>query len=342
MTGRERFIAAVEGKPVDRPPVWLMRQAGRYLPEYRALRERYTFSEMYRRPDLATEVTLQPIRRFGFDGAILFSDILVVPEAMGIPVDFPNGGPVLSKTVRTRADVDALIGSDPRESLGFVRDALVSLRKELGSETALLGFSGAPYTLACYAVDGTSEHDFIETKKLEWKDPAAFEALLDKLTDFIAEYLVMQVEAGADVVQLFDSWGGHMSPAQWRRYGLPRAKRIFDRVKAAGGRTIHFVLDSGPFLESVAEAGSDVVGIDWHVPFEDAVRRVGGTKTLQGNLEPYMLMGATDAVVENTRALVEAGRGARGHILNVGHGVTPHTRIECVQALLDTVRGMAR
>jgi uroporphyrinogen decarboxylase len=342
MTGRERFIAAVEGKPVDRPPVWLMRQAGRYLPEYRALRERFTFSEMYRKPELAIEVTLQPIRRFGFDGAILFSDILVVPEAMGIPVDFPNGGPVLSKPVRTRADVEALLKVDPREKLGFVRDALLGLRKELGNETALLGFSGAPYTLACYAIDGTSEHDFIETKKLEWKDPALFEALLDKLTDTVAEYLVMQVEAGADVVQLFDSWGGHLAPDEWRKYALPRAKRIFDRVKAAGGRTIHFVLDSGTFLESVAEAGSDVVGIDWHTPFPDAVRRVGQTHSLQGNLEPYMLVGSPENVVEKTRQLVQAGRNARGHILNVGHGVTPHTRIDCVEALLRTVKESAR
>lgn len=342
MTGRERFIAALEGRPVDRPPLWLMRQAGRYLPEYRALRAQHTFLEMYKRPEVATEVTLQPIRRFGFDAAILFSDILVVPEAMGLPLDFPEGGPVFSRTVRTAADVATLKTIAAERDLDFVGEALTRLRKELGDETALIGFAGAPYTLASYCVDGRGGKDFVQTKTLEYRDPATFEALLDKLTDAVTDYLLMQVRAGVDVVQLFDSWGGNLTPEAFRRYVLPRSKRIFDAIRAAGGRSIYFVLGGGGFLESVREAGADAVGIDWHLSLGDAVARLGADTVVQGNLDPLALHGPPAEIERQARAIVAAGRTARGHIFNVGHGLIPSTPLEGVEALVRAVQGEAR
>lgn len=337
VTGRERFVAAVEGRKTDRPPVWIMRQAGRYLPEYREVRSRHSFTEMYKRPDVATEVTLQPIRRFGMDAAILFSDILVIPEAMGLPLDFPEGGPVFSRTVRTKDDVAALKPVDPHASLGFVKEALVNLRRELGEKTALVGFAGAPYTLAAYMIEGKGSKTWENVKRAEYGDPALFETLLDKLTDAIGDYLVMQVEAGADAVQLFDSWGGNLTPAAYERFALPRAKRIFDRVRKAGGRSIHFVLGSSGWLELAASAGADVTGIDWHISMADAVRRLGPSARVQGNLDPLALFAPPDRIAEEARAIVAAGRGAAGHVFNVGHGVIPATPIAGVEALVAAI-----
>jgi uroporphyrinogen decarboxylase len=341
MTGRERFIASVEGRPVNRPPVWLMRQAGRYLPEYREVRSHHSFTEMYKQPDVATEVTLQPIRRFGFDAAILFSDILVIPEAMGLPLEFPEGGPRFGRTVRSAADVAGLRSYAAEESLGYMATALRQLRGELGDETALIGFAGAPYTLAAYAVEGGGSRHFENVKAMEYRDPALLESLLDKLTDAVADSLVMQVKAGADAVQLFDSWGGQLSPDAWRRFALPRAKRIFDAVRAAGGRSIHFVLGSGGMLEQVREAGADVVGIDWHVSMNDAVRRLPGAP-VQGNIDPLALQAPREAIAAKVRAICDAGRDAPGHVFNVGHGLLPSTPIAGVEALVEAVRDARR
>jgi uroporphyrinogen decarboxylase len=338
MNGRQRFVAALEGRRVDRPPMWLMRQAGRYLPEYRAVRQGHTFREMYTTPEVAVEVTLQPIRRFGFDAAILFSDILVVPEAMGVALDFPEGGPVFGRQVRTAADVASLRAIDPTKELGFVRDAIVRLREELGEETALIGFAGAPYTLASYLVEGRGSKDFLETKRLEYREPELLEALLDKLADATAEYLVMQVKAGVDAVQLFDSWGGNLTPESWVKFALPRARRIFDAVRAAGGRSIHFVLGSGGFLERLKAAGSDAIGIDWHLELSDAIARLGADTVVQGNLDPISLQAPPAEVEKRVRKIVEQGRAAKGHVFNVGHGLVPSTPIEGVEALVRAVR----
>lgn len=342
LNGRSRFIAAVEGKPVDRPPVWLMRQAGRYLPEYRAVRKDHTFTEMYKQPDVAIEVTLQPIRRFGFDAAIVFSDILVVPEAMGLPLDFPEGGPVFARTVRSRDEVEALSPVDPDGSLGFVRDSLVGLRKELGDETALIGFAGAPYTLATYMVEGRTSRSFEHIKTLEYRDPETLEALLDRLTDAVIDYLVMQVRAGVDAVQLFDSWGGNLTPDAFERFVLPRARRIFDAVRAAGGRTIHFVNGGSGLLERIATAGADVTAIDWHVNLDEAIARVGSDKVVQGNLDPLALQAPPAEVERRVREICEAGRKARGHVFNVGHGLIPSTPIAGVEALVKAVQESSR
>lgn len=341
MTGRSRFIAAAEGRPVDRPPLWIMRQAGRYLPEYRAIRSKHSFTEMYKNPDVAVEVTLQPIRRFGLDAAIVFSDILVIPEAMGLPVDFPTGGPVFSKVVRTREEVEALRPVDPEESLGYVKEALTTLRRELGDETALIGFSGAPYTLATYAVEGQGSRAFEHIKTLQYRDPETFELLLDKLTDAIIDYLVMQVECGVDAVQLFDSWGGNLTPEAYERYALPRARRIFEAVRAAGGRSIHFVNLGAGLLELYSRAGSDVVAVDWRSSLDHAIDRIGTDKVVQGNLDPLAFHAPTEEITRQANAIIKAGRRARGHIFNVGHGVIPSTPIDGVQALVDAVRASA-
>ena len=342
MTGRQRFIAALEGRPVDRPPVWLMRQAGRYLPEYRAVRAHHSFTEMYKTPDVATEVTLQPVRRFGLDAAILFSDILVVPEAMGLPLDFPEGGPRFSRTVRTAAEVAALKVIEPERDLSFVREALVQLRRELAEETALVGFAGAPYTLACYAVEGEGTRHFEAIKRLEYREPEVLHALLDRLTDALIAYLVMQVKAGADAVQLFDSWGGNLTPEAFATFALPRARRIFDAVRQAGGRSIYFVLGSAGFLELVKQAGADVVGVDWHVSLSDAVVRLGPDTVVQGNLDPLALQAPPARLAAEVRRIAEAGRAARGHVFNVGHGLLPSTPLEGVEALVTTLRELER
>ncbi len=338
MTGRQRFLAALDGRPVDRPPLWLMRQAGRYLPEYRAIRGKYSFAEMYKTPDVATEVTLQPVRRFGLDAAILFSDILVVPEAMGLPLDFPEGGPRFSKTVRSLDEVRALKPLEPEHDLEYVRTALAQLRRELGTETALLGFAGAPYTLACYAVEGEATRSFEAIKRLEYQEPEVLHALLDRLTDALIGYLVMQVEAGADAVQLFDSWGGHLSPEAFATFALPRAKRIFDAIREAGGKSIHFVLGSSGFLPLVKEAGADAVAVDWHVTMSDAIAHLGADTVVQGNLDPLALHAPPARIAGEARRIAQAGRAARGHVFNVGHGLLPSTPIEGVEALVTSLR----
>jgi uroporphyrinogen decarboxylase len=342
VTGRERFIAAVEGRPVDRPPVWLMRQAGRYLPEYRELRKRHTFTQMYKSPDVATEVTLQPIRRFGFDAAILFSDILVIPEAMGLPLDFPEGGPVFGKTARTEADIAALRPVSAEKDLGYVQEALTRLRQELGEQTALIGFAGAPYTLASYSVEGGSSKSFEHIKRLEYRSPELFQQLLDKMTDAIIDYLVMQVRAGADAVQLFDSWGGNLTPAAFERYALPCARRIFEAVRKAGGRSIYFVLGSAGMLDLVSQAGADVVGVDWHTSFPRAIEQLGPRAVVQGNFDPLALHAPPAEVYARAQALVAEGRKAKGHIVNVGHGLIPSTPIEGVEAFVRGIQESAR
>ncbi len=342
MTGRERFVRTLQGAPVDRPPAWFMRQAGRYLPEYREIRSRHSFTEMYKTPDVAVEVTLQPIRRFGFDAAILFSDILVIPEAMGLPLDFPEGGPRFARTVRTADDVRGLRPVEVQRDLAFVDAALRILRRELADETALIGFSGAPYTLACYAAEGGGSKNFENIKRMEYAQPALFSELLDRMTDAVIDYLVMQVRAGVDAVQLFDSWGGHLTPESYRRHALPRAKRIFDAVRAAGGRSIHFVLGSAGTLEEVQSAGADVTGIDWHTNLSRAVSTLGGHAVVQGNLDPLALQGLPGQIAGDVRRICAEARGARGHIFNVGHGLIPSTPISGVETALEALRSLPK
>lgn len=343
MTSRERFLAACRRQPVDRTPLWIMRQAGRYLPEYRAVRGKHDFLGMVRASEVAAEVTLQPIRRFGFDAAVIFSDILVPCAAMGVDVRFEEGeGPKLAPAVRTRADVERLRDFDARVDTKFLGDAIRLVRKELGSERAIIGFCGAPWTVASYFVEGASSRNFEHAKALLHGDPSTFELLCRRIVDNSIPYLAMQVEAGADVVQIFDSWGGALDAHTWREHLLPHVKRIVDAMHALRVPVILYVNGCAQLLEVLAETGADVLGIDWRVDPAQAIERVGGRVALQGNMDPCVLFAPPAAVEREARRTLDGFRGAQGHVFNLGSGILPGTPVESVEALVRTVRGVAR
>ena len=327
------LLRALRGEALPRPPVWFMRQAGRYLPEYRAVRERTSFLELCHDPELATEVTLQPLRRFGFDAGIVFSDILLPLEAMGRTLTFGKGhGPVFPEPVRTRADIDGLRELDPARDL---RDTLAAVRLcNERAEVPVLGFAGAPFTLACYLVEGRGSKDWIEVKRMMFARPDDFRALLDRLADAVGAFLQAQVEAGAPAVQLFDTWAGALAPDDFRRWALPAARRALAFVREAP--TIYFTKDSGPFLPWLAESGATAIGLDWRVDMARARAALGETP-VQGNLDPIALYAPPDAIRERVRAIIRAA-GPRGHIFNLGHGITPRTPLEGVAAAVEAVR----
>ena len=317
-----------------------MRQAGRALPEYRALKEKHTFLELVRTPELAAEVTLQPVRRFGFDAAILFSDILVVPEAMGQPYHFRDtGGIEMDFAVRSRADIDRLTVERVTERLAYVDKALRLLRKELGDKTALIGFSGSPWTLATFMMEGGSAEKYTRALTLFRKDRKNFNALVEKLTAAVTAYLQMQIDAGVDALQIFDSHGGLLAPTDFQEASGRWMKEIIARL---GGRVpvIVFSLGTHGNWDDLINTGASVLGIDWQFPLADARRLLPSTVGLQGNLAPALLSDATpDAVAAETRRLLEGMRGRRGHIFNLGHGVPPAAKLENIAKLVETVRG---
>ena len=334
MTPRERFLAACRRRPVDRTPWWVMRQAGRYLPEYREVRGSHGFLEMVHDPALAAEVTCQPIRRFGMDAAVIFSDILVPPGAMGIEVVFEEGeGPRLSPPVRTRADVDRLADFAPWERTGFLGDAIRRVRTELGPDRAILGFCGAPWTTASYLVEGSTSRNFEHTKAMLFGDPPLFERLCRRVVDNLIPYLGLQVEAGADVVQVFDSWGGALDARTYRAALLPHVRRLVEGARGFGVPAILYVNGASQLLEVLADSGADVLGIDWRVDPADAVRRVGSRVALQGNLDPCVLFAPPEVVEREARATLEAFAGARGHVFNLGSGILPGTPVASMEAL---------
>ncbi len=336
-TSRQRFIAACKGENVDRPPVWIMRQAGRTLPEYRALRERHGFIETTKTPALAAEVTLQPVRRFPLDAAIIFSDILVVPEAMGLSVAYePKLS--LSPKVETAADAESLKCEGAAAALGYVPDAMKIVRSELGGEKALIGFAGAPFTVASYMIEGGGSKSFPSTKRMMFREPQAFGALLAKIADVSAEYLAMQVEAGADAVQLFDSWAGELSRAEFDRFALPSVQAITARHarEHPGTPVIYYVNGVGNVLESAAKSGASVLGIDWRISLGEVRRRLGGGIALQGNLDPGVLFAEPDEIKRRTSAMLAETCG-KGHIANLGHGVAPETPLEGIEAFVSAV-----
>jgi len=337
MNARERFLAALACQTVDRPPVWVMRQAGRYLPEYRALKEKHTFVEMVQTPELACEVTLQPLRRFALDAAILFSDILVIPEALGMPYRFrPEGGIAMEWRIETRADVARLSLEALEERLAYVPAALALVRQALGEETALLGFAGAPWTLATYMIEGGSSPDFARVQALLREAPEVVEALVEVLTQAVARYLTMQAGAGADALQIFDSWAG-ACPEAWReRLGLAPIRTILTRTNQALP-IILFARGQMARVEALAATGADALGIDETVSLADIAARVPEQVALQGNLDPTLMSGPTDQVVEATTQLLTAMHGRPGHIVNLGHGIRPEARIENMTALTETV-----
>ncbi|MBI4422341.1 MAG: uroporphyrinogen decarboxylase [Elusimicrobia bacterium] len=334
-----RFLAACRREPVDATPIWLMRQAGRYLPEYRRIREKATLLEMCDRPELAAEVTLQPLRRFALDAAILFADILLVPRAMGLRLEFVKGeGPALSPPVRGLRDVSRLREAAPEEGFGSVLEAVRLIRRELRPEVALIGFAGAPFTVASYMIEGGPSDHYLKAKAMMHGDPAAWRALMGKIARVTAGYLTAQVAAGAQAVQLFDSWAGALSAADYERFVLPYSRRIIAAVSRTGVPVIHFGTGTSGFFERFASAGSDVVGVDWREPLDAAWRRLGPRQAVQGNLDPTLLIAAPRAALRRAAAEVLRQAGGRpGHIFNLGHGVLPPTDPDRVKALVDWV-----
>jgi uroporphyrinogen decarboxylase len=338
-SSRQRFLDAARFRAVDRPPAWMMRQAGRYLPEYRKIRERLSFFELCENVEAAVEVSLQPFERFRPDAVILFSDILVPIRAMGAPVTIDDGGPKLSEPVRSQRGVETLRAFDPETETRFVMDILRSLRPSLGESAALLGFSGAPWTLASYLVEGGASKNFAVIKSMISRDPHTLRALLTKLSGMVAAYLAAQLEAGADAVQLFDTWAGELSPGEYREFALPYARDAIAKLRRLGKPVIYFVNGIAGILDSAASTGADVLSIDWRCALGEARRRLP-EQAVQGNLDPGLLLGTPEAVFSHVTGIL-AESGGRGHIVNLGHGILPDTPIESVAAYYEAVRATA-
>jgi uroporphyrinogen decarboxylase len=338
MTSRQRFLDAISGVELDRPPVWLMRQAGRYLPEYREVRGGTPFMEFCRDVDRAVEVSLQPWRRFGTDAVIFFSDILVPLEAMGLHVSIGDGGPSIGNPVRTGADVARLHGFDPERETGFVPEILRRLCREVDGKAALLGFAGAPWTTASYAIEGASGRSFQVAKTLALREPALVHDLLARIADATALYLRAQIDAGVDAVQLFDTWAGELSPSDYAAFAAPYQARVFSQLPAAIPRIL-FVNGAAPHLEAMAASGAGVLSLDWRVDLAEARRRVPGM-VLQGNVDPCTLLGPLPAITGAVARCLAATGGVR-HIVNLGHGVLKETPPDAVAAFVAAAKGGA-
>ena len=334
MITNDRLLQACAGERPERVPVWFMRQAGRCLPEYRALRERHTILELCRTPELAVEVTLQPVRRFGVDAAILFSDIVVPLAAMGIDLDIREGvGPVIASPIRSEADVSRLARLE-ESAVDFVIETVDELVRAL--EVPLIGFAGAPFTLASYLIEGGPSKNHARTKTLMRADAEAWTALMDRLTDAVIVYLRAQIVAGCSAIQLFDSWVGALGPREYEHYVLPHVRRIFDALEGAGVPRIVFGVQTGQLLELMASSGADVVGIDWRVPLDHARHRLGRGRPLQGNLDPTVCLAPWDVVQDEAATVLHEGSGGP-HIFNLGHGVLPETDPDNLVRLVDFV-----
>ncbi|MGI5340647.1 uroporphyrinogen decarboxylase [Streptomyces sp. CA-181903] len=330
------FLRACRREPVPHTPVWFMRQAGRSLPEYRKVREGIPMLESCMRPELVTEITLQPVRRHDVDAAIFYSDIVVPLKAIGIDLDIkPGVGPVVERPIRTRADLEQLRPLEDGD-VSYVTEAVRMLTAELGA-TPLIGFAGAPFTLASYLVEGGPSRNHEHTKALMYGDPELWADLLDRLADIAAAFLKVQIEAGASAVQLFDSWVGALAPSDYRRHVMPASAKVFDAVAGYGVPRIHFGAGTGELLGLMGEAGADVVGADWRVPLDEAARRVGPGKAIQGNLDPAVLFAPREAVEAKAAEILEAARGLEGHVFNLGHGVLPTTDPAALTRLVEFV-----
>ena len=315
-----------------------MRQAGRYLPEYRRLRRRHSILELCARPEAAAEVTLQPVRRLGVDAAILFADILLPVRPMGLRLAFRKGeGPSLTPPIRTRRDIARLKIFAPEEGLGFVLKAIRLVRRELGGRVPLIGFAGAPFTLASYMIEGGPSKNFSRTKTMMWAAPDAWKDLMERLARVTTAYLKAQIDAGAQAVQLFDSWAGALAKTDYERYVLPYSRRVLGAVSRAGVPVLHFATGTAHFLESFRDAGGDVVGVDWRQPIDEAWKRIGRGRAVQGNLDPVALLLPRKELRKAVRDVVSRADGRRGHIFNLGHGVLPQTPPDNVRAVVDWV-----
>lgn len=341
MTNRERFLAACRCEPLDHPPVWLMRQAGRSLPEYRALKEKHSFLELVRTPELAAEVTLQPIRRFGFDAAVLFSDILVVPESMGQPYHFrENGGGIeMEFAVNSASEIRRLNPEGALERLSYVADALDLLKPALGGKTALLGFAGSPWTLARYMVEGSSSGKTERAKELFYSEPRLFAELMEKITMVVTEFLLMQVEHGAEAVQIFDSTGDVLADHAFEEASARWIRQIISALKGKVP-VILFSKGTAARLDALVSTGADVLSIDWTHSLSGIRSLLPSHVGVQGNLDPFLLTTTPELVAAETGRILKEMKPFTGHVFNLGHGVPPNAKLECIQALVDTVRSV--
>ncbi len=332
-----RFVKACRTLPVDRPPVWFMRQAGRYMPEYRAVRKQYSLIEICKRPEVAAEVTITAAEALGVDAAIIFADLLLPLEVMGLPFHFsPGEGPVIEKPVRDQKDVSCL-RTDRAGDLGYVSEAVRRVSRHFGARLPVIGFCGAPFTLASYMIEGGSSRNYLHTKKMMYCSPAVFDELLGKLVAVVSEYAAEQVRAGADAIQVFDSWVGCLSVDDYRRYVLPRTAELVKGLQRAGVPIIYFGTDSATLLPSMKETGAEVIGLDWRIPLDrgwDAV----GSGAVQGNLDPVLLFGGWNEIKAGAAAILRRAGGRPGHIFNLGHGILPETPVENVKALARFVQ----
>ncbi|HYW27650.1 MAG TPA: uroporphyrinogen decarboxylase [Terriglobales bacterium] len=337
MTAPEsRFLRAARSQPVDRTPIWLMRQAGRSLPEYRKLRERWTLVDIVAQPDLCAEVTLQPVRRLKVDAAVMFADIMLPLRGMGVDFELVESvGPVIDRPVRTPADVDALREPEGEEAAPQVIEAVRRVVAE--SPVPVICFCGAPFTLASYLIEGRPSRDFSLAKRFMFSEPAAFDRLLGKLSGVMSRYLGAQVAAGACALQVFDSWVGALAVEDYETRVAPHTRAIFAATASLGVPRVHFGTGTASLLESIAATGPDVVGLDWRVPLDAGWARVGLTRAVQGNLDPAVLLGPTELVRERARDVLRRAGGRPGHVFNLGHGVLPETPLENLQALIETV-----
>ena len=338
-----RFLRACRREPTDATPIWLMRQAGRYLPQYRALRERHTLLEMIKTPELACAVTLQPIEAFDLDAAIIFADILPPLEGMGLQLRYAEGeGPVIDNPVRTAEDVARLRTPAPEEALPYTLAAIRLARAQLDARNIpLIGFSGAPFTLAAYAIEGGGSRNYAEAKGLMLRDPAAWDALMLKLSELVGAYLLAQARAGAQALQLFDSWAGQLAPSDYRQYALPYTQRAITIARQAGVPIIHFATETSGYLDEMRATGADVISVDWRVDLSAAWQRLGEEIAIQGNLDPVALLTPWEAVEPRARAILDQAGGQPGHIFNLGHGVLPGTAPDTVRRLVDFVHEYA-
>jgi uroporphyrinogen decarboxylase len=334
------FLKACRGEATDFTPVWLMRQAGRYLPQYMAVRSKCTFLELCKTPELAAEVTIQPIDYLGADAAILFSDILTPVEPMGLKLDFVPG-PVFENPVRSMADVDALRIPDPEEGVPFVMETLRILRRAFEGRVPLIGFGGAPFTLACYMVEGKGSKDFAHIKKMMYAAPEVYAALMDKITEMDRLYLNAQVKAGAQAIQIFDTWGGIVSPSDYEKYVLPYTQKLIDGLDRSVP-VIHFVKGAGTMLDLVRRAGSDVVGLDWHVNLGTARDTLGPQIAVQGNLDPTVLYAPHAHIEREVKRILAENAGRPGHIFNLGHGILPNVPPENAKFMVECVHRLSR
>ncbi|TDJ48792.1 MAG: uroporphyrinogen decarboxylase [Nitrospina sp.] len=333
-----RFLKACRGEPVDRTPVWFMRQAGRYMKAYRDLKEKYTFLELCKNPELATEVTLQPLDVLGVDAAIIFADILLPLEPMGTGLEFIAGdGPSIPRPVRTHQEMAALKPVDVDGQLGFVGDAIRMVRSEISGKIPLVGFAAAPFTLCSYMVEGGKSRDFTLTKVMMYEEPETWQGLMDKVVRVLADYMKMQVAAGAQALQVFDSWVGCLGPADYEKYILPYTRRLFKELETTGVPVINFSTGTSTMLPLVRQAGGDVMSFDWRIELDDAWRQIGHQTPVQGNLDPNLLFASLPVIRERVHDVMRRAAGRPGHIFNLGHGILQHTPVDHVKAVVDMV-----